>query len=139
MDRSWGARVTQVSNWQRPERNCVQLAEVLFFGPCSSSSLVLHLDAALLADQPDGSLVSFWRDQSGHGHHARRQLGRNGRRGTDSSLLIGGAAVEEKRMRLVLSMITLFANLMLDLDDNLSEGSFFEDFMSNYNLLTKNN
>ena len=50
---------------------------------------------------------------------------------------IGGAAAEEKRMKLVLSMITLFTNLMLDLDDNLSEGSFFEDFMSNYNLLTR--
>ena len=50
---------------------------------------------------------------------------------------IGNAATEEKRLKLVISMISLFINLMLDLDDNLSEGSFFEDFMGDYNLLTK--
>ena len=50
---------------------------------------------------------------------------------------IGNAATEEKRLKLVISMISLFINLMLDLDDNLSEGSFFEEFMSEYNLLTK--
>ena len=48
---------------------------------------------------------------------------------------IGDAATEEKRMKLVPSMVSLFLNLMLDQDDNLSEGSFFKDFMSNYNLL----
>ena len=37
-------------------------------------------------------------------------------------------------MKLVLSMVSLFLNLMLDQDDNLSEGSFFKDFMSNYNF-----
>ena len=50
---------------------------------------------------------------------------------------IGDAATEEKRMKLVLSMVSLFLNLMLDQDDNLSEGSHFEDFMGNYNLLAK--
>jgi len=50
---------------------------------------------------------------------------------------IGDAATEEKRMKLVLSMVSLFLNLMLDQDDNLSEGSFLKDFMSNYNLLAK--
>ena len=31
----------------------------------------------------------------------------------------------------------LFLNLMLDLEDSLSQGSFFKDFMNGYNLLIK--
>ena len=40
-------------------------------------------------------------------------------------------------MKLVLGMFTLFLNLMLDSRDHLSQGSFFEEFMLDYNLLTK--
>ena len=45
--------------------------------------------------------------------------------------------VQEKQSKLVMSMIALFLNLILDVDDRLSQGSFFEDFMSDFNLLTK--
>ena len=51
---------------------------------------------------------------------------------------IGDGATEDKRLKLVLCMLTLFINLMLDLDDNLSHGSFFEEFMTDYNLYVKN-
>ena len=44
---------------------------------------------------------------------------------------------QDKRLALVLSMCALFVNLMLDLDDSLLQGSFFEDVMNNFNLLTK--
>jgi hypothetical protein len=44
---------------------------------------------------------------------------------------------QDKRLALVLSMCALFVNLMLDLDDSLSQGSFFGDFMNDFNLLTK--
>jgi hypothetical protein len=64
--------VRSLSNNRRPDRNCLQLAEVAFLGPCASSSLVLHLDASAIK-APRGSLVREWRDQSGHGHHARRR------------------------------------------------------------------
>ena len=56
--------VHAVSNLGRGERNCLQLAEVAFIGPCASSSLLLHLDASSLT-LPTGSLVSEWRDESG--------------------------------------------------------------------------
>lgn len=55
-------------------RNCLQLGEISFVGPCASSNLLLHLDASSISS-PMGSLVSEWRDQSGHGHHARRRGG----------------------------------------------------------------
>ena len=44
---------------------------------------------------------------------------------------------QDKRLALVLSMCALFLNLMLDLDDSLSQGNFFGDFMNDFNLLTK--
>ena len=59
-----------VSNKRRADRNCFRLHEMGFLGPCASSSLVLHLDAAGI-EEAEGSLVREWRDQSGHGHHAR--------------------------------------------------------------------
>ena len=45
--------------------------------------------------------------------------------------------IQDKRLVLVLSMCALFLNLMLDLDDSLSQGSLFGDFMNDFNLLTK--
>lgn len=50
---------------------------------------------------------------------------------------IGNTSTHDKRLTLVLSMYALFLNLMLDLEDSLSQGSLFEDFMSDYNLLIK--
>ena len=44
---------------------------------------------------------------------------------------------QDKRLVLVLSMCALFLSLMLDLDDSLSKGIFFKDFMSDFKLLTK--
>ena len=43
-------------------------------------------------------------------------------------------SIEDKRMRLVVSMFSLFLNLMLDVDDNLSESSHFEEFMTEFSL-----
>ena len=50
---------------------------------------------------------------------------------------IKSSTTEGKMMKLVLSMFTLFLNLMLDSQDGLLQGSFFEEFMHDYNLLTK--
>lgn len=50
---------------------------------------------------------------------------------------IESSATENKMMKLVLSMFTLFLNLMLDSHDSLLQGSFYEEFMHNYNLSTK--
>ena len=50
---------------------------------------------------------------------------------------LDNATSQEKRLALVLRMCALFINLMLDLDDSLLQGSFFEDFMNDFNLLTK--
>ena len=50
---------------------------------------------------------------------------------------IESSTTEGKMMKLVLSMFTLFLNLMLDSQDSLSQGNFFEEFMHDYNLLTK--
>ena len=44
---------------------------------------------------------------------------------------------QDKRLTLVLSMCAQFLNLMLDVEDSLSQGSFFKDFMSDFNSLTK--
>ena len=38
--------------------------------------------------------------------------------------------MESKRMKLILSMITQFLNLMLDSDDGLSQGNFLKEFMN---------
>ena len=51
---------------------------------------------------------------------------------------IDSFTMENKMMKLTLSMFALFLNLMLDKDDSLSQESFFEEFMSKFNLLTKN-
>lgn len=45
--------------------------------------------------------------------------------------------IKNKRFKLVLSMFTLFLNLMLDVTESLSQGSFFEEFIRDYNLQTK--
>jgi hypothetical protein len=50
---------------------------------------------------------------------------------------LDSVTVQEKQLKLVMSMIALFLNLMLDVGDSLSQGSFFGDFMSDFNLLTK--
>ena len=44
---------------------------------------------------------------------------------------------QDKRLTLVLRMCALFLNLMLDLDNSLSQGSFFKDFTIIFNFLTK--
>ena len=44
---------------------------------------------------------------------------------------------QDKHLKLVLSMFALFLNLILDSDDSLSQGRFFEEFMNNFNLMTK--
>ena len=43
-------------------------------------------------------------------------------------------SVEDKQMRLVVSMFSLFLNLMLDMDDNLLEGCHFKEFMNKFSL-----
>ena len=48
---------------------------------------------------------------------------------------IGDVAAEDRRLKFVLCMFTLFLNLMMDIDDSLSQGSFFEEFMTEYNML----
>ena len=50
---------------------------------------------------------------------------------------IESSTTENKMMKLMLSMLALFLNLMLDSEDGLSQGSFFEEFMLDYNLLAK--
>ena len=45
---------------------------------------------------------------------------------------------QDKWLALVLSMCALFLNLMIDVDDSLSQGSFFGEFMNDFNLLKKN-
>ena len=45
---------------------------------------------------------------------------------------------QDKPLTLVPSVYALFLHLMLDLDDSLLQGSFFEDFMNNFDLLTNN-
>ena len=75
--REYRLLVHTVSNARRAERNCFRLNEVTFTGPCASSTLVLHLDASSLEVMGllEGAPVREWRDQSGHGHHARRRGG----------------------------------------------------------------
>ena len=50
---------------------------------------------------------------------------------------IESSTTENKMMKLILSMLDLFLSLMLDSKDGLSQGSFFEEFMLDYNLLIK--
>ena len=50
---------------------------------------------------------------------------------------LDNATTQDKRLSLVMSMCTLFLHLMLDLDDSLLQGSFFEDFTNDFNLPTK--
>ena len=45
----------------------------------------------------------------------------------------------DKRFELVLSMFTLFLNLMLDVTESLSQGTCFEEFMREFNFLLKSN
>ena len=51
---------------------------------------------------------------------------------------IESVSVEDKRMRLVVSMFSLFLNLMLDKDDNLSQACHFEEFMNEFSLRKAN-
>jgi hypothetical protein len=50
---------------------------------------------------------------------------------------LDSVTVQEKQLKLAMSMIALFPNLMLDVDSSLLQGSFFKDFTSTSNLLTK--
>ena len=52
---------------------------------------------------------------------------------------IKSLTIKKKRLKLVLSIFTLFLSLMLDVNDSLSQGSCFEEFMKDYNLLLKSN
>ena len=47
---------------------------------------------------------------------------------------IESVSIEDKQMRLVVSMFSLFLNLMLDVDDNLSKSPRFEEFMTEFSL-----
>ena len=47
-------------------------------------------------------------------------------------------SVEDKQMRLVVSMFSLFLNLMLDVDYNLSQGCHFEEFVNKFRLRKAN-
>ena len=47
------------------------------------------------------------------------------------------ATAQDKHLKLVLSMFAFFLNLMLDSDNSLSQDSFFEEFINNFNLMTK--
>ena len=44
--------------------------------------------------------------------------------------------LKQKKMKLVLSMIALFFNILFDRDENLSEGCLLETFIGSYNLVT---
>ena len=44
---------------------------------------------------------------------------------------------QDKQLTSILIMCALFLNPMLDRDDSLLQGSFFGDFINNFNLLTK--
>lgn len=50
---------------------------------------------------------------------------------TDSS---GSGSIEKKQTKLVMCMIGLFLNLMMDTDENLSDGSLMDKFMEAFNL-----
>ena len=50
---------------------------------------------------------------------------------------IDSLTTEDTHLKLVTSMFALFLNLMLDTDDSLSQGSCFEEFMNDFNLMTK--
>ena len=47
--------------------------------------------------------------------------------------------IKNKRFELVLSIFTLFLNLMLDVTKSLLQGTCFKEFMRNYNLLLNSN
>ena len=47
--------------------------------------------------------------------------------------------INNKRFKLVLSMFTLFLNLMLDNTESVVQGTCSEEFMRDYNLLLKSN
>ena len=47
--------------------------------------------------------------------------------------------MENKTFKLVLSMFTLFLNLMLDVTESLLQGTCFEEFMREFNFLLKSN
>ena len=49
----------------------------------------------------------------------------------------GVTTLQEKQTKMVICMVTLLLNLMLDSDDSLSQGSFFEGFINNFNLPMK--
>ena len=46
--------------------------------------------------------------------------------------------IENKQFKFVLSMLSLFLNLMMDIDESLSQGSLLEEFMTDYNVLIRN-
>ena len=46
--------------------------------------------------------------------------------------------IENKQFKFVLSMLSLFLNLMMDVDKSLSQGSLLEEFMTDYNVLIRN-
>ena len=50
---------------------------------------------------------------------------------------LDSVTVQEKQLKLNMSIIALFVNLMLDVNRSLSQGSFFGDFMSSLRLLIK--
>ena len=45
--------------------------------------------------------------------------------------------IENKQFKLVLSMLSLFLSLMLDFDETLSQGSYLEEFMTEFNVLVR--
>ena len=46
----------------------------------------------------------------------------------------GSETIEQRQIKLLLCMFTLLHVLMLDRDDDRSEGSYFEPFMGGFNL-----
>ena len=75
-------------------------------------------------------LISAASDQSDKGmfHWSERTLDK-----------IESENIRNKRFELVLSMFTLFLNLMLDVTESLLQGTCFEEFMREFNLLLKSN
>ena len=55
----------------------------------------------------------------------------------DNEKKLDNTTSQDTRLALVLHMCALFINLMLELDDSLSQGSFSKDFMNDFNLLIR--
>ena len=87
------------------------------------SDLEILVDIAI---DPSGSIDCLTRSNGGMFVWSERTINK-----------MESATIENKRLKFVLSMFALFLNLMLDIEESLLQGTFFEEFMRDYNLLTR--